>query len=453
MVLLLEAYANKAKFHDKPERSGDESGMVGSGGIVSWLRHDKGERRMIGRKVGDGKTSGLPSGIWVLGFISMFMDISSELVLSLLPVFMTTVLGAGMISVGIVEGFAEAAASMMKVFSGLWSDRMLRRKPLALLGYGLSALTKPLFPIAGSVGVLFFARFADRVGKGIRGAPRDAMIAELVPEEVRGAAFGLRQALDSAGAFLGPLFALILMQLFSNDIRRVLWAATIPATLCIVLLVVGLREPSRPRVELQSKERPSFRIDGFAMMPVSYWLVVLTGALFTMARFSDAFLLLKALRSGVPAGYVPLVMVVMNLVYSVVSYPSGLMSDRYGARTQLAVGIATLVCANLVLAAAGRPVMVMAGVILWGVHLGFTQGVLSKMVADSAPPGMLATGFGIFNLALGIAVLLSSLLAGLLWQLLGSSYTFLAGALFATLAGAGMLATWRAGAGSVDPHP
>lgn len=392
-----------------------------------------------------GKFSRLPAGVWILGFVSMLMDMSSELILSLLPVFMTTLLGAGMISVGIVEGFSEGAASMMKLLSGYWSDRFRRRKPLAVVGYGLSALTKPLFPLAGTVGMLFLARFVDRVGKGIRGAPRDALIAEITPSGMRGAAYGLRQALDSAGAFLGPLLAVMLMLLFSNDLRRVLWAATIPAALCILLLVIALREPQSSATVPDAESHP-VSLRGFAELPVGFWLVVLTGTLFTMARFSDAFLVLRALNTGMMTAYVPLVMVVMNIVYSAVSYPAGVMSDRYGSTRQLAFGIAMLVFANLILAAAGEPLIVMGGVVLWGCHLGFTQGILSKLVAATAPPELLATAFGIFNLVTGIAVLLSSLLAGLLWQLVGPSSTFLAGALFAVVASVALVAAGRNGA-------
>ena len=387
-------------------------------------------------------SSRLPAGIRVLGFVSMLMDMSSELMLSLLPVFMTTLLGAGMIGVGLVEGAAEATASIMKLFSGIWSDRFRRRKPLALIGYGLSALAKPLFPLAASMDTIFLARFADRVGKGLRGAPRDALIAELAPAEMQGAAYGFRQALDSAGAFVGPLLAVLLMLLFSGDLRRVLWVGTIPALLCVLLLAAGLREPAPHHGTRLAESRRSLT-SGIGGMTLPFWLVVLTGAAFTMARFSDAFLLLKALAVGMPAVYVPLVMVVMNLVYSGVSYPAGIMSDRYGAYRQLAAGIALLVVANLLLSAARGTPEVMAGVVLWGAHLGFTQGVLSKLVAASAPAGSLATGFGLFNLLTGVAALLSSLLAGLLWQLLGPAWAFRSGALFALLAAGGLAVSWR----------
>jgi MFS family permease len=392
----------------------------------------------------------LPAGIWVLGFVSMLMDASSELMLSLLPVFMTTLLGASMFSVGIVEGFAEATASIMKLFSGIWSDRFRRRKPMAMIGYGLSALSKPLFPLAASMDMLFLARFTDRVGKGIRGAPRDALIAELAPAEMRGAAFGLRQALDSAGAFIGPLLAVLLMLLFSGDIRRVLWMAVIPAVLCMLLLAAGLREPPRTA---GSNGKASFAaiLAGLGGMPFPFWLVVLTGATFTMARFSDAFLLLRALGVGIPPAYVPLVLVVMNLVYSGVSYPAGALSDRYGSFLQLAAGILLLAIANMVFAAADRPLTLMAAVVMWGMHLGFTQGVLSKLLAVSAPPESLATGFGIFYLVTGIAVLFSSLLAGALWQLLGPAWTFYAGAIFAVLAAGGLAASWKTISGRA-PH-
>ena len=405
---------------------------------------------MSSGKESSGKYLQLPAGIWVLGFVSMLMDISSELMLSLLPVFMTTLLGAGMFSVGIVEGFAEATASVMKLFSGIWSDRFSRRKPMALIGYGLSALSKPLFPLAASIDMLFLARFTDRVGKGIRGAPRDALIAELAQAEVRGAAFGLRQALDSAGAFIGPLLAVLMMLLFAGDIRRVLWTATLPAVLCVLLLAAGLREPASSSASQKRVGRTAI-FDGIGGMTVPFWLVVLTGATFTMARFSDAFLLLRALGIGIPPAYVPLVMVVMNMVYSGVSYPAGVLSDRYGSFLQLAAGIGLLAIANLVFASADRPVILLVAVVMWGMHLGFTQGVLSKLVAASAPPESLATGFGIFNLVTGIAVLFSSLLAGALWQLLGPAWTFYSGAIFAMLAAAGLAASWKTIAGRA-PH-
>jgi MFS family permease len=374
---------------------------------------------------------GLPSGVVTLGFVSMFMDISSELIHSFLPVLMTSVLGAGVLIVGIIEGVSEAAASFMKVFSGSLSDSLRKRKPLVLLGYGLSALTKPFFPLAETVAWVFSARFVDRIGKGIRGAPRDALIADGTPPELRGTAYGLRQALDSVGAFLGPLLAFFLMMLFSGNIRSVMWVSVVPAVLSVILLLAGVRES--PGEGGKGKRHALFGAP-LAQLPGRYWLIVLLGLLFTLARFSEAFLLLRALDTGLSAAYTPLLMVGMNVVYAGTSYPAGILSDRFGSRAQLAAGLALLVAAHVVLAAAQHPFTVFAGVLLWGGHMGFTQGVLSKLVANHVQERFRGTAFGVFNLATGLAVLLASLIAGALWEAAGPKATFLAGAVFAGVA-------------------
>lgn len=388
-----------------------------------------------------GRLRALPPGIWALGLVSMFMDISSELVHSLLPVFMVSVLGASMLTVGVVEGIAEATAAVTKVFSGAISDYLGRRKLLAVLGYGLAAFTKPMFPLATSVAWVFAARFLDRVGKGLRGAPRDALVAEIAPRELRGAAYGLRQALDSVGAFLGPLAAVALMVLLANDIKAVLWVAVVPAFVAVAILVTAVHEPARdPRA---GGARVPVRLADARRLPLYYWLVVLLGAVFTLARFSEAFLVLRAQELGLALGLVPLVLVVMNLVYAAVAYPAGAAADRMSPRWLLVAGLAMLVVADLVLAAAASSAAALAGAALWGVHMGLTQGLLTKLVADSAPARLLGTAFGIFNLVGGGAILLASVIAGALWSAYGAQAAFLAGAAFAALAALG-LAGYRA---------
>jgi MFS family permease len=378
----------------------------------------------------------LPAGIWALGFGSLFMDISSEMIHSLLPIFMVSVLGASMVTVGVIEGIAEATAAILKVFSGTLSDYLRKRKVLMIVGYGLSALTKPIFPLAHSIGWVFTARFVDRIGKGIRGAPRDALIADITPSPLRGAAYGLRQSLDSVGALLGPLLAVVFMAWLANDVRAVMWMAVVPAFMAVAVLAVYVREPEIAPVPAQA--RAPLALADVRRLPLRYWLVVVLGAVFTLARFSEAFLILRAQDIGLALGYVPVVLVAMNVVYAAAAYPAGMAADRFSARTLLLVGLALLMAADLLLAAAAGPLAVFAGAALWGLHMAFSQGLLSKLVADTAPAQLRGTGFGLFNLVSGGALLLASVIAGALWSAVGPSATFLAGAAFAAVAAAGL---------------
>lgn len=378
----------------------------------------------------------IPPGIWVLGFVSMLMDISSEMIHSLLPLFMVGVLGASAFTVGLIEGLAESTALVVKVFSGVLSDYLGKRKGLAALGYALGAFTKPLFAMASSIGIVLSARVLDRVGKGIRGAPRDALLADIAPAEVRGAAFGLRQALDTVGAFMGPLLAVGLMLLWANDFRAVFWVSVIPGMLAVMLLVFGVREPERHRGE--KRHNPIHR-ENLKRLSASYWWVVGVGAVFTLARFSEAFLVLRAEQGGIPLALVPLVMVAMNVVYAGSAYPFGKLSDRMRHKTLLAWGLVVLIAADLVLATDEHWTTVLAGVALWGVHMGMTQGLLATMVADHAPPDLRGTAFGFFNLVSGVAMLIASAVAGLLWDQLGASFTFYAGAVFCAIALLGLI--------------
>ena len=373
----------------------------------------------------------IPSGVWVLGFVSMRMDISSEMIHSLLPMFMVTVLGTSAFTVGIIEGLAEATALIVKVFSGALSDYLGKRKGLAVFGYALGALTKPLFAMASSTGVIITARLLDRVGKGIRGAPRDALVADITPAHIRGAAFGLRQSLDTVGAFFGPLLAVGLMLLWANDFRAVFWVAVVPGLMAVALLLVGVREPEHPAG--QPRTNP-IRRDNLARLGRPYWWVVAIGAVFTLARFSEAFLVLRAQQSGIAMALVPLVMVAMNVVYSVSAYPFGKLSDRMRHSTLLAMGLVVLIAADLVLASSSHWTSVLAGVALWGIHMGMTQGLLATMVADTAPADLRGTAYGFFNLMSGLAMLVASGLAGWLWDAYGASATFYGGVVFSIVA-------------------
>jgi MFS family permease len=364
----------------------------------------------------------------------MCMDISSEMIHSLLPVFLVTVLNASVTSVGVIEGFAEATALITRLFSGALSDRLGSRKALALAGYGIGTLTKPFFAMASSISMVFSARFLDRVGKGVRGAPRDALIADTTPAPLLGAAYGLRQSLDTAGAFMGPLLAMWVMLATGGDFRTVFWMAVVPGIAAVAILAAAVREPVRP---VKRVSRTPLHWREIARLKAAYWWVVAFGVIFTMARFSEAFLLLRGEDIGVKNSTIPLIMVCMNLFYCLTSYPSGRLSDRLGRSAIMAAGLGILILADLVLAAAGTQWQVFLGASIWGLHMGLTQGLLSAMVADTAHRDLRGTAFGIFSMAMGLAILVASVLAGWLWDTFGAPATFSAGA---SLAGCALLA-------------
>ncbi|MHB1250110.1 MAG: MFS transporter [Polaromonas sp.] len=384
----------------------------------------------------------LPAAIWALGFVSLLMDISSEMIHSLLPVFMVTVLGTSMWAVGLIEGAAEATALIVKVFSGVLSDYWGKRKPLAVLGYGLGAASKPLFALATSTGMVLAARLIDRVGKGLRGAPRDALVADLAPTGMRGAAFGLRQSLDTVGAFVGPLVAMGLMLLWANDFRAIFWVALIPGFMAVALLLFGVREPERAQSAKGARRVNPISKANLQRLSAPYWRVVIIGAVFTLARFSEAFLLLRALQGGLPVAYTPLVLIGMNLIYAAGAYPFGKLSDRVSHTTLLVWGLLVLIAADVLLASSRQLLWVALGIALWGLHMAMTQGLLATMVTDTAPPDLRGTAFGFFNLVSGLAMLLASTLAGVLWDQLGAPMTFAAGAAFSLVALA-LLGLWR----------
>ena len=374
----------------------------------------------------------IPGSVWALGLVSLFMDTSSELIHALLPLYLVSVLGASTLEVGVIEGIAEATAAVTKVFSGALSDYLGERKWLTAAGYGLALLSKPIFPLASDIAWVAGARFIDRVGKGIRGAPRDALIADLTPADLRGTAFGLRQSLDTVGAVLGPALAIAFMALLADNFTHVFWVAVIPAFVSVAIIVLFVREPKRPP-RARALRSPLSRAE-LARLDIGYWAVVGVAAIFTLARFSEAFLLLRAKSVGMPVVWVPMVMVVMNIVYSLTSWPAGALSDSIGRYRLLIAGFALLIVADLVLAFGGSVTTVMIGVAIWGLHMGLTQGLLSALVADTAPAALRGTAFGVFNLVSGLAILLASVIAGGLWDWIGPDGTFIAGAAFTAVA-------------------
>jgi MFS family permease len=380
----------------------------------------------------------IPRGVWALGFVSMLMDISSEMIHALLPVYLVTVMGSSMVTVGFIEGIAEATASITKIFSGALSDRLGKRKLLAVAGYGLAAFTKPVFPLAPTVGWLVAARFVDRIGKGIRGAPRDALVSDISPPHLRGASFGLRQSLDTVGAFVGPLLAIGLMWWTADNFRAVFWIAVVPGFLSLAVMLLAVEEPPRPD-GIHGIDNP-LSLEAIKRLGQVYWRVVMIGVVFTLARFSEAFLILRAQNVGLGVMWVPAVLVGMNVVYALSAYPAGVLSDRLDRKGLLAAGLVMLAGADLALAAMPNLTGVALGVALWGLHMGFTQGLFAALVADASPPDLRGTAFGFFNLLTGIAMLAASVVAGALWDGYGPAGTFFAGLTFALAALLGLLA-------------
>jgi MFS family permease len=400
------------------------------------LKLNKGDKVPAAPKPGYSLTR-IPKGVWVLGFVSLLMDVSSEMIHALLPVYLVTVLGTSMVTVGFIEGIAEATASITKIFSGALSDWLGKRKLLAAIGYGLAAFTKPVFPLAPTVGWLVAARFVDRIGKGIRGAPRDALISDISTVGMRGASFGLRQSLDTVGAFVGPLLAIALMWWTANNFTAVFWIAVVPAFLSLALILFAVEEPERP-AGIHRIENP-LSLEAIKRLGQVYWRVVIVGVVFTLARFSEAFLILRAQNVGVGLTWVPLVLVGMNVVYALSAYPAGVLSDRLNRKGLLAAGLIVLAGADLALALIPNLGGVAIGVALWGLHMGFTQGLFSALVADAAPPELRGTAFGYFNLLTGVAMLAASVIAGALWDAYGPAGTFFVGLVFALVALLGLL--------------
>lgn len=386
----------------------------------------------------------IPKSVWALGFVSLFMDVSSELIHSLLPIFLVSSMGASLTFVGLVEGVGESTALIVKIFSGSLSDLLQRRKIFVVTGYTLSALTKPLFPLAASLSMVFTARILDRIGKGIRDAPRDALISDLVSEDNRGASFGLRQTLDTIGAIVGPLLAIVLMIWFASNIRLVFWVAVIPATIAVVLVMFTIAESKDVKVAAKNPKITLY-VKGIESIGYRYWILIAIGAFLTLARFSEAFLVLKTKAVGMPLNWIPIIMIIMNIAFVFSALPSGIISDISGRSRILIIGILLLGLSCLLLAQAADPFMTILGVILWGLHMGLTQGLLSAMVADVTPIALRGFGYGMFYFVCGITTLLSSVLAGIVGDQFGMNMIFYVGAGFSIMTLILLLVTYQIG--------
>lgn len=371
----------------------------------------------------------IPRTVWVLGFVSLLMDISSEMIHALLPLFMAGTLGASAIWIGLVEGIGEGTALIAKVFSGVVADRFGHKKRLVFAGYFLGVISKPVFALAGSMPVVLAARFFDRIGKGLRGAPRDAIVADVTDESIRGAAYGLRQSLDAAGAFVGPLLATLLLLLWTEDLRSIFWIALIPGAACLALILFGVEDNVTPTV---NTKRIAWKDLKSVMTPAFVQLVIL-GTLFSLARFSNAFIVLRAADIGIEHAWIPMAVVLMNITFSLSSYPFGKLADKLNPMKLLALGIVLLALANLLFAYAENYRILAAGIVLFGMHLGATQGIFSTIISEIAPSEVRATAFGIFNFFSGLALLASGLVAGSLWEYMGAQYCFGGGVVFALI--------------------
>lgn len=369
----------------------------------------------------------LPPTVWALGWVSFFTDVSTEIVYPLLPVFLTVTLGASMAFVGLVEGIAESTASLLKIASGWWSDRVKRRKPLMVAGYGLSALTRPMVALALTGWHVLGARFIDRVGKGIRSAPRDALLAASVPPEQRGAAFGVQRMMDHAGAVVGPLIAWILLQWFTTDYRLLFWIATVPMIGALGMLIFRAKEPAAPVAVVEASKIPFTATPGFK----SYLGAVV---LFTLGNSSDAFLLLRAQSVGIPASSLPLLWMALHVVKSASSYPAGLLSDRIGRRGLILGGWCVYALVYLGFGFASQAWHIWALFLAYGSFYGMTESSERALVADFYPDALRGRAYGSFHFVTGIASLPASLLMGWLWSVFGPAVAFTTGAFFALAA-------------------
>ena len=373
----------------------------------------------------------IPKNVWALGIVSLLMDLSSEMILSILPIFLVTGLGVSVLTLGLIEGFAEGAASIIKAFSGMLSDYLKKRKILIVIGYGLSTLTKPFFALASTATWIFTARFVDRLGKGIRGAPRDSLIADSTSTKIRGTAYSLRQSLDTLGALLGPIIAIIILYLTTNNFRFVLWFAVIPAVLCIVVLIFGVKETTLKKNVL--KKKSYFLFKNFSKITPVIWLFFLTVFILNLGHFSEAFLLLRSQEIGLKVSFIPIVFVVMNVAYAIVAVPFGHLADKVGFFIPIVCGFLILVLSNIILALTNGIEWMFAGIIFWGIHLGMTQGLLLAMVAQLSPLELRGTSFGLFHAITGVALLIASLIAGYLWQYYNSGLIFIVSAIITSV--------------------
>ncbi len=373
----------------------------------------------------------LPATVWILGIASLLNDVSTEIIHSVLPLYMVTALGASFIAVGLLEGTAEALASVLKVGAGGLSDLLGKRKALVVSGYALSTLVKGCYALAGDMTMVMIARLGDRVGKGIRVGPRDALVADSTSPEQRGAAYGLRQSLDTVGAVIGPGLSFVLLSLWHMDYKNIFAIAIVPGIIAVLLLLIGVREPEKRESKSDDKK---LHKDLLKRLSPAYWSLVVVSFLFNLGNSSDAFILLKGKEAGLALGMVPLMLVVMNVFYAACAYPAGKLSDKLGRVAMLRVGLLFYALVYLGFAFCNTQWQVWTLMALYGVQLGLTQGTLLALVSDVTDADTRGTAFGMISLVTGLALLPASLIAGFLWQNVGSWATFGAGTVCSVVA-------------------
>jgi MFS family permease len=376
---------------------------------------------------------GLGRNVYALALVSFFTDVSSEMIYPLLPVFLTSVLGASAGFIGAIEGAAESVAALLKLASGWWSDRVKRRKGFVVFGYALASVVRPLVAIAQSATQVLAIRVTDRVGKGVRNSPRDALIADSVPPTMRGRAFGVRSAADNAGALLGPLIAFALLTWFGLSLRSVFWWSAVPAGLAIVVAIVGVRDVAKR--EGQSSKKSELR----SGMGGRFWAFLAIVFVFTLGNSTDAFLLLRARDLGVPIAMAPILWAVLNAVKSVSNIPGGALSDRIGRRPLLIAGWAVYALVYYLFARATHAWQAWALFAGYGIFFGLTEGAELALVADVAPHDRRGAAFGWYYLAIGIGALPASLIFGAVWDRFGAGRAFDLGAGLALAASMALL--------------
>jgi MFS family permease len=380
--------------------------------------------------------------VYALSAVSFFTDASSEMIYPLLPVFLTVTLGASAESLGIIEGAAETTAALLKLASGWWSDRVRRRKPLIAFGYGLASAARPLVAIAQSAGQVLAIRVTDRVGKGIRGAPRDALIADSVDPSVRGKAFGIQRTSDHAGAVVGPLLAFAVLNWWHTPLRKVFWLAAIPGAIALAIAIFVVQEQ---HAEPASKESVA---TSPSLLPKRFWGVLGAITLFTLGNSTDAFLLLRATQLGVPVALAPILWAMLHVVKSSTSTPGGVLSDRVGRKPTVVAGWMIYAVVYLGFARATAAWHAWALFAVYGVYFGLAEGPERALVADIVPGGRRGTAFGWYNLSIGIAALPASIVFGWIWDRSGPHTAFLFGAAIAGLASLALLAVPSSSSGS-----
>lgn len=359
------------------------------------------------------------------------MKISSVIVFTLSPLFMTQVLGASIFAVGILEGILEVITLLARIFSGIISDYIHKRKSIIVVGYIFALISRPFLALATRMEDVFLGRAFDRIGNGLDATPRDALVGDLAPPQIKGACYGLRESLSRAGSFAGALLVMALLWLTEGNFSLVFWIGSIPTVLALMVLVIFVKDSPNQQAQ-HKKPTHKFKLKDLKKLPLPFWLILLLSGLFMLSNFSGAFLILRAEQTGLDLHLTSLVMIIQNLATAGTAYPVGYLSDKMGRRSMMGVGIVLIVCSDLLLAWGGSLYTILGGVLLWGAEIGITQSILAVFLADTCPQDLRGTGFGLFHFINGCCLLLANVFAGWIWHDVNPSAMFLASAVMAS---------------------